>query len=121
MTGEIEISPPNPRSGAAISVTVTLPSGMTAPVTLEVKRTDKKGGESFQTLLHPLDSNRYITEFAVFESGPYSLQVGDTKRIFVVAEQRDLTFLIEFGLLAVFVILFLGGLIRWNKVRLNLK
>lgn len=58
-----------------------------------------------------------IGELSLAVPGDYQIQVGSLRKEFRVYPNEDLSFGIEFGGLAMSVLIVLGALIRWEQIR----
>jgi hypothetical protein len=118
--GEIfEVSPSSLQTGTAISVVVKFSDPYSETQYLNI--TKSNGNFSLQAPLNFVEPTRATTQFALFEAGIYRLTAGNAHTLISVTEQRDLPFLLEFGLLSFLVIFALGGLVKWNQSRIKRK
>ncbi len=110
----LKVEPQNPRTGVPITVTAS------SSDTLTVSPVEKKNGEPFEVKWKETSGTSKHAEFVLMVPGDYLIRVGSETEKLNVELQRDLSFLIEFGLLASLVLFFLAGIIIWTKKKKSL-
>lgn len=107
---EIQIEPSKILANSPVVVRIPkelVPAGVQPRLLLE------SPGEKVEV---PLKSEKevFLGEFSLAKPGSYQVLIGEHRKPFEVLRNEDLSFAIEFWLLAICVVVLLIGFIRWD-------
>ena len=120
-TNAITLTPTDIRTGAAVTINVNYETLGESVDKIKIIPIKVSNTEPYELALKSLGSSAGQTQLVFHLPGTYEIQAGAERLPFIVEEQMDLTFAVEFGLTVVLVTTLLMGLIRWNKKKRILK
>lgn len=113
MANFVQIRPTRIEEGLPITVVLKNEPGESHPTLVILNHHQEK----ILATLEPGPGNSLVSQFALYQKGNYELISGSQKVGIEVYPRSDLSFVLEFWILALTVVSILGGLLIWSRKR----